>query len=309
MPAPLQGVSTAPQEACQLPLCKDADALRQSGDLQGALKLYRYIQEEVDVDEKVVRKPLLWLTIASLHLALDQTPQGLEALEKYRQYIATRPDTDLPAGYRRDDAERLGRELRAHVGRLRIASNVPGAKVLLDGKEVGVTPLSGPLLVPPGKHRIELAGATTESQEVEVPPGQEVLIWSLQSQRPAAPAGALGAAPSSGAEGARSSRPAWRIGLGVVGIAAGVTMISLGAASLAADGKCPSGGCSIGTNGDGLPVMRVVDGRAVGGGLLAAGIVAAAAGSVLIALPGKRAPLRASLFFDHGASLSVASAF
>ena len=105
---------------CTLPLCKDADGLRQQGDLQGALKLYHYIQDEVDVDDKVVRKPLLWFVIAALHEQLHQLQPGIEALQKYQQYLATHPDSELPVGQRRADVERLLQTL--NLERLRVAS-------------------------------------------------------------------------------------------------------------------------------------------------------------------------------------------
>lgn len=127
---------------CALPLCKDAEALRKQGDLQGALKLYRYIQEEVDVAESVLRKPLLWFSIASLYGELQQPQQGLDALQKYQQYIATRPDGELPSGQRREDVERLQQSLT--VARLRIGSGsevepAPAAS-LLDGKSANGEP-------------------------------------------------------------------------------------------------------------------------------------------------------------------------
>jgi hypothetical protein len=63
----------------------------------------------------------------------------------------------------------------------------------------------------------------------------------------------------------------------------------------------------------GLPVTQVVDGRATGGSLLGLGILSAAAGVVLVALPGKRLPGRAELSptvrFDNGATLGLAASF
>lgn len=106
---------------CALPLCRDAEGLRRQGDASGALKLYRYIQEDVDVDETVLRKPLLWFPIAALHAELRQPQQGLEALQKYQLYIASRPDSDLPPGQRREDVESLMQSL--NLLRLRLASS------------------------------------------------------------------------------------------------------------------------------------------------------------------------------------------
>lgn len=301
----------AAREWCSLPLCRDAEGLRLAGDLQGALKLYRYIQEEVDVDEKVLRKPLLWFVIASLHKDLQQPQQGLDALAKYQQYIAARPDGELPPGQLHKDAERLQQELISQKGHVRIRSNVSGLRVLIDGKDMGTTPIQGPLPVLPGHHRVEILGSAVESQDVDVPSGQEVLIWPLPSQRAGQAARTDGAAKAS--DEASGKRPRWRLALGAVGLGAGLAFIAGGAAALAGDGQCvspqPDGRCPIEPGPDGLPIMRVTDGRGIGGGLLAAGAALAITGTVLLALPGKRSPVRAAVAVGNGARLHLATAF
>lgn len=304
-----------PTDFCTLPLCRDAEAMRRTGDLAGALKLYRYIQEEVDVDEKVLRKPLLYYAIAVLHLELKQPQLGQDALAKYQLYMASHPDSELPQGQRREDVERLEKELRNVMGRLRIASKSPGLRVLVDDKEVGVTPLVDAVPVPPGLHRVQIAGAGGEAQEVDVASGQEVVLWPLATARPpaagAVPAGVVPAEPAKpiGKEG----RPAWRIAVGALGIAGGITMIGFGAASLAADGRCasgaPAGPCPIEVGSDGRPITRVIDGRAMGGGLIAGGIILSAVSTILIAVPAKRRPVTAAVSFVNGASLSLATSF
>jgi hypothetical protein len=221
-----------PTDWCTLPLCRDAEGLRRTGDLTGALKLYRYIQEEVDVDEKVLRKPLLFYAIAVLHLELRQPQQGIDALAKYQLYIPTHPDSDLPAGQRREDVERLAQELRNVMGRLRIAGKSAGMRVLVDDKEVGVTPLPDAIPVPPGPHRVQIAGSGGEVQEVAVESGQEVVLWPLQPARLPADATALTAQTSPNKGLGREGRPAWRLALGTIGIAGGITMIGFGAAAL-----------------------------------------------------------------------------
>lgn len=292
------------QEWCELPLCKEAEGLRRSGDLQGALKLYRYIQAEVAVDEAVLQKPLLWYPIAALYGALQKPQEGLDALQKYQQYIATRPDAELPAGQRREDATRLGQDLRASMARVRIHGDAPGLRVTLDGKDMGVTPLAEAMPVQPGRHRVELGRTVATAQDIEVRPGQEVLILPVQ------PLSAPGAGPT---EGLREARPRWRIALGAIGLVGGAAMIAGGAAALANDGQCvdaaPAGMCPLVKNMDGLVVRHLVDAKATGGGLIATGILMSAAGAVLVALPGKRLPVRAAVSFHQGASLNLAATF
>lgn len=305
-PAGAQAALGSTQQWCTLPLCRDAEALRRAGDLQGALKLYRYIQDEVDVDETVVRKQLLWFTIAALHGELQQPQLGLEALQKYQLYASSRADDGLPVGQRRADIELLTQELRAHQSRVRIGTTVAGLHVRIDGTEVGVTPLGKSLPVSSGRHRIEVSDAPKDAQEVEVAAGQEVLIWPLQAA--SRPVDSLTAG-----DPGHERRPRWRLAVGSVGLGVGVTMLAVGAAALASDGQCvsgaPRGQCPVEANSSGQPVMRVVDGRATGGGLLAAGVLLSAAGAVLVALPGKRIPLRATVAFHSGATLGLAGSF
>ncbi len=298
----------APEIWCALPLCRDAQMMRKTGDPRGALKIYTYILDEVDVDEKVLAKPLLYFTIAALHAELGQLQPAQIALEKYKLYIAARPDAELPAGQRRAEVEQLAQSLSAMAGRLRIGNGLVGVHVLVDGKDVGVTPLSAPLPLPPGPHRVEFSGAPLSSQQVEIPSGQEVVLLPPSLLPPAA-APATRAVDS---PGDREPRPAWRIAVGSIGLALGAGMIAGAIPPLLADGKCSGGTlppCPTEINAQGMPVTRVIDGRSVGGPLLGVGIVAAVAGTVLLALPGPKRPLRASLSVGSGVQLSLATAF
>jgi hypothetical protein len=276
------------QSWCTLPLCKDAEGLRSGGDPRGALKLYLYIQAEVDVDDKVLRKPLLWFQIASLHAELKQFEEAQEALRKYQQYLATVPETELPAGMGRAEVEALASSLRARPGKLRVLSGVAGLQILIDGQEVGKTPLALPIEVPPGRHRVEVRGSAREAQEVEVLSAQELLVWAVQ------PLGAQGAKG-----GERAARPGWRLALGGVALAAGVAFVAGGIAALVEDGRCASTasamGCPVEVGTSGQPVMRLVDGRPLGASLVALGALSIAGGGVLLGLPGKKRSAQALL--------------
>jgi HAMP domain-containing protein len=283
--------------------------MRKTGDQRGALKIYTYILDEVDVDEKVVEKPLLYFTIAALHAELGQLQPATAALEKYKQHIATRNDADLPQGQRRAEVEQLAQNLRAMAGRLRIGNGMPGVHVLVDGRDVGVTPLNAALPLAPGPHRVEFSGAPLSSQEVEIPSGSEIVLLP-PNLTPTSPRGSLGRATEDSSE--QKPRPVWRLVAGSIGIALGAGLIAGSISPLLADGKCAGGAappCPPEVNAQGLPVTRVIDGRSVGGPLLGVGIVAAVAGTVLIAIPGKKRPLSASLAVTSGVQLNLATAF
>lgn len=287
-PAPPATAAPA-QSWCALPLCKDAETLRSTGDLRGALKLYLYIQAEVDVDDKVLRKPLLWFQIASLHAELKQFEEAQEALRKYQQYLATIPESDHPAGMGKTEVEALASSLRARPGKLRVLSGVAGLQILIDGQEVGKTPLAQPIEVPPGRHRVEVRGAAREVQEVEVLSAQELLVWTVQP---------LGSTLNTRG-GERAPRPAWRLALGGVALAAGVAFLAGGIAALVEDGRCASTagtmGCPVEVGTGGQPVMRLVDGRPVGASLVVLGALSIAGGGVLLGLPGKKRSAQALL--------------
>lgn len=320
-PAPLSGqpamAGTAASEGfgseswCTLPLCREAQVMRKTGDLRGALKIYRYIQDEVDVDEKVVAKPLLWFVIAGLHAELGQAQPASDALEKYKQYIATRADADLPQGQRRSDVDRLTQSLRTLQGRLRIGQGLAGVHVFVDGKDVGVLPLAAPLPISPGVHRIEFGGTPLASQELEVAAGQEVVLLPPNPQTASAQYMAMQSMPS-GRLSDREPRPTWRIALGAAGLLIGAGLIAGAIAPLRADGTCVGGGappCPTAINAAGQPVTRVVDGRGVGGTLLGFGIASAVAGTVLLALPGKRRQASAALQISGAGSVQFALSY
>lgn len=159
---------------------------------------------------------------------------------------------------------------------LEITSEPGNSSVLVDGVELGVTPYKRPTFV--GKHEITVrhTGYKSINQEITVAesrkssigfqlePGQDPVKYIKEYQ----------------------PRPKWRLGLGGALIGLGVVGVGLGAYSLAVDGKCSSP-----IEPPNKTCMFVYDGAAQGYGFLISGLVVAAAGTVVLALPGKRNPL------------------
>jgi hypothetical protein len=87
-----------------------------------------------------------------------------------------------------DLAAKRFEELRALVATLTIKVNVPGAKVLVDGKEIGTSPLDGEAFAAPGARTVEakLAGYDDAKQVVEAPKGG-ALVVALALAAPAPP--------------------------------------------------------------------------------------------------------------------------
>jgi hypothetical protein len=96
---------------------------------------------------------------------------------------------DAPAE-RRANGEAALREARAKVESIRLAVNVAGAEVRVDGRVVGRAPLVDPLFVDPGSHTIEAlqegfpaARATVEA----TPGGDRALALELKKSEPPPP--------------------------------------------------------------------------------------------------------------------------
>lgn len=68
--------------------------------------------------------------------------------------------------------------LQGSVARLAIATELPGAEVLIDGAVAGMTPLLGPLKVTPGGHRLELrrAGYASVFRDVTLGDGDAITV-------------------------------------------------------------------------------------------------------------------------------------
>jgi len=102
------------------------------------------------------------------------------ALRKYRgaaMHLAFALRT-FPANGKPEHKKLLEQTLervRQEVGALRIAVNVPGAEVLVDGESIGRAPLEGLVYVEAGGHRVEgkLAGYAGTGQQVTVEKGAE----------------------------------------------------------------------------------------------------------------------------------------
>ena len=106
--------------------------------------------------------------------ALEQLGRWDEALARYDQYLRIRPD-----GRDADDVRaRIARIRTEHLeGRVAIRCVPDGARVAIDGVEVGVTPLVG-LRIGRGAHTVEVVASdhVPKRLSITVTPGTEVLV-------------------------------------------------------------------------------------------------------------------------------------
>ncbi|MDI7266704.1 MAG: PEGA domain-containing protein [Myxococcota bacterium] len=95
-------------------------------------------------------RPKILFNIAMCHQALSQLP---EALAAFRRFLTESGPDDPPE--MRVRAERAIAELEGSLGRVAIAVDREGARILLDGSDVAISPLRDPLDVGPGAHVLE----------------------------------------------------------------------------------------------------------------------------------------------------------
>ncbi len=140
--------------------------------------------------------------VGMLSFRLREFPRAAEFLSIYFDMVGTpeAPKIWVPPGFKEsyDLARANFAEARRHVGALDVRASEPGAAVLVDGRQVGVSPLPRPVYVAPGQHR---ASAQLAGRQVEVPAavdaGGERTVW-LVLQRAGAEASARPRASTAG---------------------------------------------------------------------------------------------------------------
>jgi hypothetical protein len=117
-----------------------------------------------------------------LSFRLHDFERAAEFLSIYFDMVGT-PDAPkiwVPPGFK--ESYELARanfaEARRHIGALDVRVSEPGAAVLVDGRQVGVSPLPRPVYVAPGQHRVsgQLAGELREVVAA-VDAGGERTVW------------------------------------------------------------------------------------------------------------------------------------
>jgi hypothetical protein len=167
-----------PKAAAQKKMAEGAQLMEQ-GQPAEALRLFRDAF-------KLVPNPRYQYNIG---VACQAAGRDAEALEAFQGFLAN------AQGVRReyaDDARKQIELLRARVASVSVSSKQSGAGVLVDGRDVGSTPLAHPLVLEPGEHRFLVRKLEFEPFEhvVTLRPGDQVTVTvELRPiPRPVAPA-------------------------------------------------------------------------------------------------------------------------
>ncbi|WP_437670008.1 hypothetical protein [Sorangium sp. So ce131] len=119
-----------------------------------------------------------------LSFRLGDFRTAAEFLSIYFDMVGT-PDAPkiwVPPGFK--ESYELARanfaEARRHIGALDVRVSDPGAAVLVDGRQIGVSPLTLPVFVAPGRHRVSAQlGGTRVEEPVVVDAGGERTVWLI----------------------------------------------------------------------------------------------------------------------------------
>lgn len=182
-------------------------------------------------------KPALLYNIAQAYERMGKIDDAIAHLKKY---LAAAPD----ASDRTAVEERL-KNLEARVKQtgLSLSCDVAGATVLVDGKEVGKTPLSTPIALAPGSHDVKVVkdGFETFSAFISVNAGQTL---EVSAKLPTAKEG--GAVGGETRPGKRSYLWTWVLGGGaaalfvVGGVTGGLALSKAGSAASKNDADADS---------------------------------------------------------------------
>ncbi len=191
-------VSAAPTQASTVQ-AEPAPSLRAAAmaSLKRGLRLYRQQEWDAALAEFVRSRELYPARGNTLNsaLCLQKLKRYDEALDMFE--ILLREVPNLPPRQRKLVEREVG-GLRALVGAVEVRVIEPGAKVLVDGRQLGTTPLSAPLRVKAGTHWVRIVKSGFEPLEVRVSVAGEQLATVEGKLEPLSRSGQLKVSERSG---------------------------------------------------------------------------------------------------------------
>jgi hypothetical protein len=158
---------------------KEADRHFQAG--VGLYKELKYAEALAEFERayEIAPHPLVLYNIAACHRELSHYG---EAVKFYERFLAEGKDKVPPA--RLTEAKSELDAVLARIARVTVTiKGGEGAKVILDGTELGTMPIDSPLIVPPGEHKlvVKAEGKTDAERSLRVASGDVVEV-TLQLQ-------------------------------------------------------------------------------------------------------------------------------
>jgi hypothetical protein len=122
--------------------------------------------------------------LANCYKALNRYEEALSLLSRLRREFSGKLDDEMLT-----ETSAIEKEINKVVGRVKVEVDRAGAKVLVNGREVGTSPLGKPLLLAAGNHEVtaRLEGFQFSVEKVRLLSGKELSIRLSGSKRVAPP--------------------------------------------------------------------------------------------------------------------------
>lgn len=144
---------------------------------------------EFEASIKLYRSKNAVFNLAMCYKAMHKYPQ---ALEMFRALLKDFSDELSPEV--KEEVRNNIRSMNKMISKVEITTSVPGATILLDGENIGTSPLPTPVLVGAGEHRIRvsLQGHHDQETPITVVSGKDQVVeFSLEPIVEEAPAAAV----------------------------------------------------------------------------------------------------------------------
>ena len=175
-------VSAAPKKDEQSAQQKEADRHFKSGVALYKEAKYAEALAEFERAYEIAPHPLVLYNIATCHRELSHYGDAV----KYYQRFLSEGKGKVPAARLKEAQTELDGVL-ARIARVTITiKGGEGARVILDGNDLGTMPIDGPLIVPPGEHRlvVRAEGKQPAERSVRVASGDEVEVTLQLTDEP-----------------------------------------------------------------------------------------------------------------------------
>jgi len=164
---------------------QEAKALFQEGLAHFQNEEYIEALSKFRMSYEIRPKPVVLYNIANCLKALKDY---VGAIQTFEDYLSLKDPSITDED--RIDVARLIESMRPELANIRVLSSKPDIQVLLDGKNVGTTPMDSPILVSPGTHVLvaQPQGLPSRSREIAAPKGTtvDVDLDALFAETPAA---------------------------------------------------------------------------------------------------------------------------